>query len=510
TQYYYKIFPYTNSGLNINYKTDGTPPTDDATTFKNEPTNHPTGFSATADSVSEITTAWTDSSGGTLPDGYLVLCNLTGTFGDPSDGAAQGNDTDCSDGSGVMNVPHGTGTYSWTGLDSGTQYYYKIFPYTNSGLNINYKTDGTPLTDDATTFKTEPTNHPTGFSATTNSVSQITTAWTDSVGGTLPDGYLVLCSTNSTFSDPSDGTAQGDDTDCSDGSGVMNVAHGTGTYSWTGLDSDTQYYYAIYPYSNSGLNIDYKIDSTPLTDDATTFKDEPTNHPTGFSATADSVSQITTAWTDSSSGVLPDGYLVLCNAIGTFSDPVDSTAQGDDADCTDGSGVMNVPQGTGTYSWTGFDANTQRYYKIFPYTNSGTNIDYKIDATPPTDDAITFAPTLSINDASVDEGAGTATFIVTLSTESSLDVGVDYDTSDGTAVASGDYAAASDRVTITAGSLTGNVVVTVNEDTLDENSETYTVTLSNPISATITDGEGIGTIMDNDDPPMLSIGDETV
>ncbi|MCP3922688.1 MAG: hypothetical protein GY714_08905, partial [Desulfobacterales bacterium] len=194
-------------------------------------------------------------------------------------------------------------------------------------------------------------NHPTGFSATTDSVSEITTAWTDSSGGTLPDGYLVLCNLTGIFSDPVDSTAQGDDSDCSDGSGVMNVAHGTGTYSWTGLDSDTQYYYAIYPYSNSGVNIDYKIDGTPLTDDATTFKDEPSNHPTGFSATTDSVSEITTAWTDSSGGTLPDGYLVLCNATGTFGDPVDSTAQGDDSDCSDGSGVMNVAHGTGTYSW---------------------------------------------------------------------------------------------------------------------------------------------------------------
>jgi CSLREA domain-containing protein len=370
-----------------------------------EPSNHPTNFSATANSASQITTAWTDSTGGTLPDGYLVLCNLTGTFSDPVDGTPQSDDANCADGSGAMNVAHGTGTSPWTGLNSDTQYYYKIFPYTNSGATIDYKTDGTPPTDDATTPKVEPSNHPTGFSATADSVSQITTAWTDSSGGTLPDGYLVLCNLTGTFSDPVDGTAQSDDANCTDGSGAMNVSHGTGTYSWTGLDSDTQYYYVIFPYTNSGANIDYKTDGTPPTDDATTPTDEPTNHPTGFSATADSASQITTAWTDSSGGTLPDGYLVLCNLTGTFSGPVDGTPQSDDADCSDGNGAMNVTQGTGTYSWTGLDSNTQYYFTIFPYTNSGTSIDYKTDGTPPTDDATTLAPDLQVSKSNDVAGA---------------------------------------------------------------------------------------------------------
>ena len=383
TQYFFKIFPYSNSDSSIDYKTNGTPPTANATTLKAEPTNHPTGFTATTNSTSQITTAWTDSTGGTLPDNYLVLCNLTGTFANPVDGTAQANDTDCSDGTGVQNITQGTGTVAWTGLNSNTQYFFKIFPFSNSGTSIDYKIDSTPGTANATTLKTEPTNHPTSFTATTNSPSQITTAWTDSTGGTLPDGYLVLCNLTGTFTNPVDGTAQTNDTNCSDGSGVQNIAQGTGTATWTGLNSNTQYFFKIFPYSNSGSSIDYKINGTPPTANATTLKAEPTNHPTGFTATANSSSQITTAWTDSTGGTLPDGYLVLCNLTGTFTDPVDGTAQTNDTDCSDGSGVQNIPHGTGTIAWAGLNSGTQYFFKIFPFSNSDANIDYKTDGTPP-------------------------------------------------------------------------------------------------------------------------------
>ncbi|MBI3647460.1 MAG: hypothetical protein HY240_01645, partial [Actinobacteria bacterium] len=47
--------------------------------------------------------------------------------------------------------------------------------------------------------------------------------------------------------------------------------------------------------------------------------------------------------------------------------------------------------------------------------------------------------------------------------------------------------------------------VTVNGDTIDEPNETYTVGLSNPVSAAIADGSGLGTITDDDAPPSLTV-----
>ncbi|MEM7116119.1 MAG: hypothetical protein AAF614_27020 [Chloroflexota bacterium] len=123
-----------------------------------EPTNHPTSFTATADSHTKITTTWTDSTGGDLPSGYLVMCSTTNSFADPTDGTTEADDTNCQDGSGVQNLAHGSGgSLMWTGLDPNTTYYFKIFPYSNTGVDIDYKTNDTPPTDNATTLETPGT-----------------------------------------------------------------------------------------------------------------------------------------------------------------------------------------------------------------------------------------------------------------------------------------------------------------------------------------------------------------
>ncbi|MCB1808354.1 MAG: hypothetical protein KDJ99_25345, partial [Candidatus Competibacteraceae bacterium] len=154
----------------------------------------------------------------------------------------------------------------------------------------------------------EPDNHPTSFSATANSISQITTSWTDAIGTNLPAGYLVLCNTSGTFTDPVDATAQADDTDCSDGSGVQNVAQGTQTAVWTGLDDNTQYFFTIFPFSNSGTDIDYKTDGTPQTANATTLA-------ACVSVTATTFAQFQSAVTDYNANCL-DGETLTVDLAG--------------------------------------------------------------------------------------------------------------------------------------------------------------------------------------------------
>jgi hypothetical protein len=123
-----------------------------------EPTNHPTGFSATANSPVQITVEWTDAAAGSqAPSGYLILANTSGTFTDPVDGTAQTDDTDLSDNEGVINIGTGVETYVWQGLTANTQYFFKIFSYNGTGATINYKTDGTVPTANATT-DAEPDN----------------------------------------------------------------------------------------------------------------------------------------------------------------------------------------------------------------------------------------------------------------------------------------------------------------------------------------------------------------
>ena len=108
-------------------------------------------------------------------------------------------------------------------------------------------------------------------------------------------------------------------------------------------------------------------------------------------------------------------------------------------------------------------------------------------------------PTLRINDVTVAEASGAAAaFTVTLNAVSAQVVTVAYATSAGTASAGLDYTSISSTLTIPAGRLTGTIRVPILDDTLDEPDETFTVTLSSPTNATISDNSGTGTITDED------------
>lgn len=118
-------------------------------------------------------------------------------------------------------------------------------------------------------------------------------------------------------------------------------------------------------------------------------------------------------------------------------------------------------------------------------------------------------PTLSINDVTISEGnSGTtsATFTVTSSAAAPAGgIGFTVDTADGTASAPSDYTAINAQAfTIPEGQTTVSVTVDVNGDTSFEPAETFRVLLSNASGATITDGEGVGTI-NNDDAALAEI-----
>jgi len=120
-------------------------------------------------------------------------------------------------------------------------------------------------------------------------------------------------------------------------------------------------------------------------------------------------------------------------------------------------------------------------------------------------------PSLTIGDVMVTEGhAGTrsATFTVGLSAVSAQPVTVAYATADASATAGSDYQAASGTLTFTPGERSKIITVLVNGDHLAEPNENFLVNLSAPTNATIADGQGVGTIID--DEPRINIGDVTV
>ncbi|MDP4281788.1 MAG: choice-of-anchor J domain-containing protein [Bacteroidota bacterium] len=115
-----------------------------------EPTNYPTEFDAEPVLLS-ITTSWVDATGTQLPYSYLIKASETNNIQAPVDGTPVPDDLDFSDGVGAKNVSYGVQTYTFNNLKSNKTYYFKIYPYTNSGTDINYKTDGNPPYAQATT-----------------------------------------------------------------------------------------------------------------------------------------------------------------------------------------------------------------------------------------------------------------------------------------------------------------------------------------------------------------------
>jgi len=119
----------------------------------------------------------------------------------------------------------------------------------------------------------------------------------------------------------------------------------------------------------------------------------------------------------------------------------------------------------------------------------------------------------SLTSLTVSEAASTATFGVTRTGNTSGALTVQYATSNGTATPAADYSAAVGSVTFADGETTKNIVVQLNNDTLDEFDETVLLTLSD-FNAT---GPSFGslsaailTITDDDAPPSISINDATV
>ena len=106
---------------------------------------------------------------------------------------------------------------------------------------------------------------------------------------------------------------------------------------------------------------------------------------------------------------------------------------------------------------------------------------------------------LSVSDATAsEEDDSTIDFVVTLSPASDETVSVNYATSDGTATAGDDYTAKNGSLTFNAGETSKTIQVSIIDDTVDDDNETLTVTLSNASGAEISDGQATGTITDGD------------
>lgn len=112
------------------------------------------------------------------------------------------------------------------------------------------------------------------------------------------------------------------------------------------------------------------------------------------------------------------------------------------------------------------------------------------------------AGTLSINDVSALENQGQFVFTVTLSAPSASTVTVNYATANGTAKGgngkNSDFVHQSGTLTFSPGQTTKQISVTIKNNSVSEPNETFFVNLSSPVGATITDSQGLGTILNDD------------
>ena len=182
-------------------------------------------------------------------------------------------------------------------------------------------------------------------------------------------------------------------------------------------------------------------------------------------------------------------------------------------DLTPGTGILTLGNfnatgkewdGTFVYDADGFSGVTQFTYMA--QDPLGAN---SVKATV----TLIGAPAFSIADVTVDEDAGVATLTITLDPVAPAPSSVDYSTTDGSAVAPGDYTgAAATRVDFGTGESTKQIQVPIIDDAIDELVEKFQVVLSNaqgggdPVAvvSTVADSADV-TINDNDDPPVLTV-----
>ena len=228
----------------------------------------------------------------------------------------------------------------------------------------------------------------------TSSISNIATTSGNSGGNITTDGGTSVTSRGVCWSTSASPTIANNKT--TDGSGI-----GIFSSNITGLTIGTTYHVRAYATNTSGTT--YGNEQV-----FTTCRNEPTNHATGLNCGTTGNTTIPLTWTDASTGIVPDGYLIKASnvSLADITDPIDYNA------VADGLLTKNIAQGDQAWTFTGFTSNTTYYFKIYPYTNSGTNINYKTSAIVPNTSCSTSACTgapVTIFSENIGTPAGTTT-----------------------------------------------------------------------------------------------------
>lgn len=224
----------------------------------------PSGVSATATSISQISVSWTASTDNIAVTGYRVY-RCTGAS--------------CSNYAQV-GTPTGT-TYNDTGLAVSTTYRYRISAIDARSNESAQSAAVSAATNSDTTAPSVPAN----LNGTATSMTEINLTWTASTDNVGVTGYRIF----------RNGTQIG-------------VSAGT-TYADTGLTRSTAYSYTVLAYDAAG---NASAQSAPRS--VTTLGDTTApSVPTGLSGTAASMTEINLSWTASTDNIGVVGYRVFRN-----------------------------------------------------------------------------------------------------------------------------------------------------------------------------------------------------
>ncbi|GBL15644.1 hypothetical protein MTo_02959 [Microcystis aeruginosa NIES-1211] len=115
-------------------------------------------------------------------------------------------------------------------------------------------------------------------------------------------------------------------------------------------------------------------------------------------------------------------------------------------------------------------------------------------------------PKLSINNITVIEGQDSnAILSVSVDKPISKQISVDYTTVSSSATANVDYTSKTGTLTIPANTSTATITIPILNDDLNEENETFSIKLSNPVNATLDNNQGIVTIIDSVTDNIISI-----
>lgn len=167
-------------------------------------------------------------------------------------------------------------------------------------------------------------------------------------------------------------------------------------------------------------------------------------------------------------------------------------------------GDVTINGSTATYDPDpGFAGNDSFTYRATDQAGNQSNV-----ATVNVNIASGATPTVTINDQTVNENDGTATFTLTLS--SGVNTVISFTTENDSAVAGSDYTATSGTRTFTGGDTTETIVVPITNDAIDELTETFRVRITGATNGVaVARNVGFGNIVDND-TAAISIADDAL